>query len=216
MIELLINYAALALPSMIIITNPFAAAPTFLTLTSHLDAKHRRKIAKKACQTAFFVLLLFALSGTLIFKAFSITIGSFQIAGGIILFTVAMHMLRATPPLRMKQSPKEIKEALAKQDPSIVPLAIPMISGPGAITTVLVLASDAKGYMEIPILLVCILISIILIYIVFLHIPRLAKFLGHSFLNTLNRIMGLILAAVAVQFVINGIKAALPEITKFL
>lgn len=216
MLKLLINYAALALPAMIIITNPFSAAPSFLTLTAGHDKKSRRAIAKKACLTALAVLVLFSLTGTLIFKVFSITIGAFQIAGGIVLFTVAIHMLRASPPLRMRQSAKELKETLEKNDPSIVPLAIPMISGPGAITTVLVFASDTKTFWELPILLVSILISVFIIYLVFSHVHRMTKFLGTSFLNTLNRIMGLILAAVAVQFIINGIKAALPEIMKSL
>ncbi len=216
MVEQLIGFAALALPSLIIITNPFSVATVFLTLTQSHDAAARRAIAKKACRTALIVMVLFSLTGTLIFKVFSITIGAFQIAGGLILFTVAMNMLRASVPLRLKQTPKELKEAMAKNDPSIVPIAIPMISGPGAITTVLVLASDAKGYWEVPILLVCIIISIVIIYQVLLHVPRMSKYLGTSFLNTLNRVMGLILAAVAVQFVINGIKAALPEIMKVI
>lgn len=216
MLKQLISYMALALPALIIITNPFSAVPVFLTLTTSHSEAARKAIAKKACKTALIVLVLFSLTGTLIFKVFSITIGAFQIAGGLILFTVAMRMLHATMPLRLKQTPKEMKEAMAKNDPSIVPIAIPMISGPGAITTVLVLASDAKGYWELPILLACIIVSIIIIYQVFMHVPRMSKYLGTSFLNTLNRVMGLILAAVAVQFVINGVKATLPEIMKVI
>ena len=216
MFKQLMSFTALALPSLVIIMNPFSVATVFLTLTTTHDEKTKRAIAKKACKTAFMVLLLFSLTGTLIFKVFSITIGAFQIAGGIVLFTVAMNMLRASPPLRLKQTSKEMREAMAKEDPSIVPLAIPMISGPGAITTVLVLASDAKGYGELPILLLCIIIPIIIVYQVLLHVPRVSKYLGTSFLSTLNRIMGLILAAVAVQFVINGIKATIPEIMKVM
>lgn len=212
----LISFAALALPAMIIITNPFAVAPVFFTLTMAHDENTRRQIAWKACKAAFLILLVFSVTGTLLFKLFSITIGAFQIAGGLILFTVAMHMLRAAVPLRLKQTPKELKEAMAKEDPSIVPLAIPMISGPGAITTVLVLSSDAKGYWELPILLACILVSIFIIYQILLHIHRVSKYLDTASLNTLNRVMGLILAAVAVQFVINGVKAALPEVMKVI
>ena len=140
----MISFALVAFPSLIVIINPVMVTSVFITLTSNATPQAKRAIIRKTTIIAFIVLLVFAISGTLIFKFFSITIGAFQIAGGIILFSVAMGMLHATAS-RTRQTPEEMDEAMSRDDIAVVPLAIPMVSGPGAITTVIVLSGEARA-----------------------------------------------------------------------
>ena len=138
-----LSFALVAIPSLLVIINPLMVTSVFLTLTASYPPEARRKAARKTSTVAFAVLLAFAVFGSVLFRVFSITIGAFQIAGGIILFSVALGMLHAQPP-RLKQTPEELEEAMRREDIAIVPLAIPMVSGPGAITTVIVLSGEAK------------------------------------------------------------------------
>ena len=157
------------------------------------------------------MLLTFAIFGSLLFRFFSITIGAFQIAGGIILFSVALGMLHAQPP-RMTHTPEELAEAMSREDIAVVPLAIPMTSGPGAITTVIVLASEARKAPNMIVLLVALVVAIATVWVMLRNAARIGRLLGPSGLNITTRLMGLILATVAVQFVIHGIESVLPEI----
>jgi len=145
---------------------------------------------------------VFAIFGTLIFNIFNITIHAFQIAGGIILFGVAMDIRKGR---RSEGSTKQKADEF-----SIVPLAIPMISGPGAITTCLMLAGEAQNIYYLAVLVVCIAISLFIMYIVLSHASRLTQLLGDGGVSILTRLMGLILAVIAVQFVLNGFKGAIP------
>ena len=210
-----ISFAVMAVPALVVITNPLLATSAFLTLTTHYPSSAKKSVIRKAVSVAFAVLFIFAISGTFIFRMFSITIGSFQIAGGVILFTVALGMLHAKAQ-RMKQTPQEMKEAMTRDDIAVVPLAIPMISGPGAITTVLVLAGDATDVSKMIVLFVSLIIAMMVVFLVLRRASRLQRFVGASGMNIMNRLMGLILAAVAVQFIINGIKAVIPEIKAVL
>ena len=206
-----VSFAIFAIPSLLVIINPLMVTSVFITLTGSYPPEAKRQVARKTSIIAFAVLLAFAVGGSLLFKFFSITIGAFQIAGGIILFSVAMGMLHAQPP-RMMHTPEELQEAMSREDIAVVPLAIPMVSGPGAITTVMVLASEARKTPNMIVLFAALVIAIVTVWVMLRNAARIGRFLGPSGLNITTRLMGLILATVAVQFVVHGVESVLPEI----
>jgi multiple antibiotic resistance protein len=207
----IVSFAIVAVPTLFVIINPLMVTSVFITLTAGYPPEAKHRVARRTSVIAFAVLLAFAVSGSLLFKFFSITIGAFQIAGGIILFSVALGMLHAQPP-RMKHTPEELEEAMRREDIAVVPLAIPMTSGPGAITTVIVLSSEARKTPNMVVLFVALVIAIVTLWLMLRNAARIGRFLGPSGLNIATRLMGLILATVAVQFVIHGIESVLPEI----
>jgi len=210
-----LTFALVAIPSVFVIVNPLMVTSAFITLTAGASVDGRRAIIRKTTLVASAVLLVFALSGTLIFKFFSITMGAFQIAGGLILFSVAMGMLNAKPP-RTKQTPEEMQEAMTRDDIAVVPLAIPMVSGPGSITTVIVLSGDAHSPANMAILFAAIVGTMAVVFVMLRNAARVQRFLGPSGLSITNRLMGLVLAAVAVQFVIGGVERVLPDLASAL
>ena len=210
-----ISFAIVAFPSLVVIINPLMVTSVFITLTSNATPDVKRAVIRKTTLTAFIVLLLFAISGTLIFKFFSITIGAFQIAGGIILFSVAMGMLHARTS-RTKQTPEEMDEAMSRDDIAVVPLAIPIVSGPGAITTVIVLSGETRAIPDMAVLFLAIIVAMVIVFVMLRNAARIQKFVGPSGLNITTRLMGLVLAAVAVQFVIHGVESVLPELASVL
>src|SRR6202789_1568099 len=142
-----VRFSVLALSSIFFLVDPFAALPTFLAVTAGQDDAKRRKTARKASLTAFVVLTTFAVAGSFIFKMFGITLPAFEIAGGVILLLIGLDMLEAkrSP---TQESSGETAEAASKDDVGIVPLGIPMLAGPGAITSVMVLVGQAPGLMS--------------------------------------------------------------------
>jgi multiple antibiotic resistance protein len=210
-----LSFALVAFSSLIVIINPLMVTSVFITLTSSATPEAKRAISRKTTLTAFIVLLAFAISGSLIFKFFSITIGAFQIAGGIILFSVAMGMLHAQTS-RTKQTPEEMDEAMSREDIAVVPLAIPIVSGPGAITTVVVLSGETRAIPNMAILFLAIVVSMVIVFVMLRNASSIQKFIGPSGLNITTRLMGLVLAAVAVQFVVHGIASVLPELASAL
>jgi multiple antibiotic resistance protein len=206
-----IAFAIIAFPALIVIINPVMVTSIFISLTSNATPEAKRAIVRKTTIVSFAVLLVFAVFGTLIFSFLSITIGAFQIAGGIILFSVAMGMLHAKPP-RTKHTPEELAEAMSRDDIAVVPLAIPMVAGPGAITTVIVLAGEAHTMPNMAILFLSIVVVLVIVYVMLRNAARVQRFLGTSGLNITTRLMGLVLAAVAVQFVVHGVVGVLPEV----
>ena len=210
-----ISFALVAFPSLVVIINPVMVTSVFITLTANATPEAKRTIIRKTTLIAFIVLLVFAVSGTLIFKFFSITIGAFQIAGGIILFSVAMGMLHAQTS-RTKQTPEEMDEAMGREDIAVVPLAIPIVSGPGAITTVVVLSGETRAIPNMAILFLAIVVAMVIVFVMLRNATRIQKFIGPSGLNITTRLMGLVLAAVAVQFVIRGVESVLPDLASAL
>jgi multiple antibiotic resistance protein len=122
-----------------------------------------------------------------------------------------MGMLHATAS-RTKQTPEEMDEAMSRDDIAVVPLAIPMVSGPGAITTVIVLSGEARAIPNMAILFLAIVVAMVIVFVMLRNAARIQKYLGPSGLNITTRLMGLVLAAVAVQFVIRGVESVLPEL----
>ncbi len=211
MIRELIHYGLIAFSSLFAIVDPLGNTSVFMTLTANNSLERKINIAKRASLTSFLVMMLFAVAGRLIFQVFGITIGAFQIAGGIILFRISMNMLAARKS-RETQTDEEIEDAVDKEDVAIIPLAIPMMSGPGAITTVIMLMGRAWSIWHILVLFCCISAVCFTAYLILRISSRIVKFMGRTGLNTMTRVMGLLLAVISVQFVINGIKSTIPEI----
>ncbi len=203
----ILSYIGLALPALIIITNPLSAASFFVSFAEGIPPKGVKRMARKACLTAMWVMIVFAVFGTFIFRLFSITIAAFQIAGGIILFGVAMDI---------RKGRREEKNPVKSDDFAIVPLAIPMIAGPGAITTCLMLAGEADNFLFLGVLILCIVVTLIIMYVVLTHSAKMTNILGNGGVVIVTRLMGLILAVIAVQFVLNGIKGAIPVLAPIL
>lgn len=200
-----VRFSVLALSSIFFLVDPFAALPTFLAVTAGQDDSKRRKTARKASLTAFVVLTTFAVAGSFIFKMFGITLPAFEIAGGVILLLIGLDMLEAkrSP---TQESSGETAEAASKDDVGIVPLGIPMLAGPGAITSVMVLVGQVPGLMswEMGAIAASIAITAAICYVVLGSAARVARLMGETGIRILVRIMGLLLVALAVQYFVNG------------
>src|ERR1044071_2611376 len=142
----LAQFALVTLTSVLFIVDPIAVIPTYLVITQTQTSEQRAKTAQRACVSAALILIAFALFGTLIFRIFGITIEAFRIAGGLILWVVAMDMLHGER--KTQESGPELAEGRVKEDVAITPLAMPMLAGPGAISTIVVLAGQARSVPE--------------------------------------------------------------------
>lgn len=202
----LTEYILLTTASLFAIVDPLATAPVFLAMTSTDSSQHRLRTARLACGTMAAVLLAFAFAGTVIFRVFGITMAAFQIAASIVLLIIALDMLRVQRS-RVQQTSEEAQAGAEKDDIAITPLAIPMLSGPGAISTVILLQNEAKTMAEHVALPGCIVAVSALTYLVLRLAVRGASWLSPIAMSIAVRIMGLLLAAVAVQFMLNGIRA---------
>jgi multiple antibiotic resistance protein len=201
-----VRFAVLALSSIFFLVDPFAAIGSFLAITSGADEARRKRMARKAALTCFIVLTSFALAGQLIFRMFGITLPAFEIAGGLILLLIGLDMLEA------KRSPTQeascdTEEASRKEDAGIVPLGIPMLAGPGAISSVMVLVGQVPNLWnwEMCAILGSIALTSLISYWVLAGASRVRTVLGETGIRILVRSMGLLLVALAMQFFVNGL-----------
>jgi multiple antibiotic resistance protein len=202
-----VRFSLLALSSIFFLVDPFAALPTFLAVTQGQDDAKRVRTARKASLTAFVILSLFAIAGTYIFRLFGITLPAFEIAGGIILLLIGLEMLQAKRSATQETHP-ETEAASTKDDAGIVPMGIPMLAGPGAITSVMVLVGQAhqsEGYWQMAAIFGAIAITALICFLVLGSASRVAAVLGETGIRILVRIMGLLLVALAVQYFVNGL-----------
>jgi len=198
-----IAFALLAISSIVAVMEPFSTVAVYATLTENMDSEKKRKIIARSMRIAFLVLVFFALTGHLVFQVFNITVAAFEIAGGILLVAVALSMLNP----RQKTSPTD-----SGQDIAIVPLAFPLTAGPGAITTVILLASQSNSIIESSFIYVGIFAGVFVSYVGMRYSTRLFKLLGDEGLRVVTALMAIIVLAIAVQFVINGVADAIPQI----
>ena len=199
-----VGFSLLALSSIFFLVDPFATIGSFLAITAGVDRAKRKRMAAKACITCFIVLAAFALAGQLIFKMFGITLPAFEIAGGLILMLIGIDMLEAkrSP---TQESSSETEEGAHKEDAGIVPLGIPMLAGPGAISSVMVMVGQADSYWQMGAILGSIGVTAAASYWVLNGAERLQRLLGETGIRILVRIMGLLLVALAMQFFVNGL-----------
>lgn len=201
------DFAILCFSSLMAIVDPIGLIPAFLAITPGKSAADRIRISALACSLTFLVLSVFAFFGKEILKLFSVTLPAFQIAGGILLFFIAIDMLNARM-TGVRQTQAEQDEGADKTDIAVTPLAIPMLAGPGAITTVMILANHVSGLVSAATLLFSILLVSLLSFGVFYMISMRASLVSGIVQKIFTRLMGLLLAAMSVQFILNGIIAS--------
>jgi multiple antibiotic resistance protein len=191
--------------SILFIVDPFAVIPTFLAMTARDAPAQRRVLARRGAWTCAITLIAFALGGSLIFKIFGITIGAFKIAGGVLIGLNALDMVQARRS-QQRETPIETAEGIQKDDIGIMPLGVPMLAGPGAISTVMVLALGAKSTAAMVTVYLSIVLTALITFLVLSAASIVERRLGQTGMRILTRLMGLVLAAIAVQFIIDGIK----------
>jgi multiple antibiotic resistance protein len=204
-------FALLCISSLLAIVNPLAAAPVYLVLTGGYTPAHRRRTLRTAVLTSLVILTLFALLGGTIFQFFGITMDAFRITGGILVFAIGLDMLQAKRS-RVKATAEEEEEGLMKDDVGVTPLGVPMIVGPGAITTVMVLMTQAVTTPHVVVVFASILVVLGSIYASLRAAPRLIALFGRTGLNVMTRLMGLLVAVIGVQFVLDGSRPYLTAI----
>jgi multiple antibiotic resistance protein len=194
-----------ALATIVSVVDPIGIVPLFLALTPGIPPRERTRVIRRAIIVAAIVLLAFAAGGRTLLSSLGITVPAFSIAGGILLLLIAVDMLFARRS-RTRETPEEAAEALKSTDVSVFPLAIPILSGPGAIATVVLYMSQAgTDAWKIIAVLAAILLSLVASYLSMRLSTLLLRVLGETGVHVIGRVMGILLAALAVQFVLNGI-----------
>jgi multiple antibiotic resistance protein len=206
-------YILLALSSLFVVLDPIAAVPAFIAMTPQDSAAVKLRMARLACCVAAGVLMLFAAAGPVIFKVMGITLPAFQVAGSILLLRIALDMLYAKRS-GAKETDEEVAAGAAKDDIAITPLGVPMLAGPGSISTALILLNQARGVVEVIALFASIAAVCFCSYWVLWLAVRGAHYLSPLALKLMARLFGLLLAAVAVQFIINALEELRPLFTK--
>ncbi len=204
----MLTFTITAFLSLFVTINPFGSIPILLTITEEVGAKAIRVMVRRAAVVMALVLMLFAVVGQPLMAYLHLSLPAIRIAGGIILFLIALNMIQAERP-KVKSRPEEEAEAMDKEDVSIVPLAVPMLAGPGAITTVLVLSRESSGLEQWGVIVAAIVVVGFIAYLILSRAALLLQLLGRTGINVFTRLMGLLLAAMAVQFVLNGLREAL-------
>lgn len=200
-----VEYALFALSSLIVIIDPIATVPAFLAMTPNDTPQNRVRMARLACQVAAILLLLFAIAGRWVFHFLGITIPALQMAGSVILLLIALDMLKAERS-KAQETHEEVEAGAAKADIAVTPMAVPMLAGPGAISTVLLLQAKADTWVKHGLLYACIALVCLGSYFVFAISARGAQWLSPIVLRVTTRVMGLVLAAIAMQFLLNALK----------
>lgn len=199
------EYLLLALSSLFVIMDPIGLVPLFLAMTPNDTVEQRVRMARLAAVVAAAVLMIFAFGGKWVFKLLGISLPAFQMAGCVVLLLIALDMLRAKRS-SVQESQEEAEAGLAKDDIAITPLAIPMLAGPGSITTTILLQGRAQGWVEQVGLYIVIAVVCFGAYLILRWAAHGAKRLSPLILKIVQRLMGLLLAAIAFQFLINAIE----------
>ena len=199
MLEIFLQYFVLYF----VVIDPIGTTPLFLVVTKGLNAKDKNKVAFEGVLIATIVLLFFAFFGNYILKYLGISFPAFTIAGGVILFLIALEMLFDIRSERKKRSINDKRDKI-----SIFPIAIPLLAGPAAITSVILTISQAEGSYSLLIINIMCLISVMLVSFVILRVfTKFQKFINEKIINIFSRVIGIILAALSIQYILDGIKS---------
>lgn len=205
----MIEYALKAFAAYFSIINPLGIMPVFVSMTTALTFRQRRKVATKASILAFLTMILFAVAGEMVFRFFSITADSFRIVGGIIFFMMGYEMLQARIS-RVKFTQEE--EKVYMEDISITPLAIPMICGPGAITNSIIFWTDAGSFEHKSVLIAIIFLIVLITWIVLVSAGKIMNYMGETGNKIMLRLMGMIVMVIAVEFFFAGLRPIIQSI----
>jgi multiple antibiotic resistance protein len=206
----ILNYLLITITGIFVIVNPLTTAFIFMSLTPGATPGQKKKIAKRATVVSTSIFFVFALLGSLIFQIFGITIAAFRIAGGLILFGIAMGMIRKKE--HDEEDEPKRGEGEITDDISIIPLAIPFISGPGSIATVMILTSEAPTVYHTVLVFTAVIFTTVSCYYSMIYSNIIVRYLGETGKQIITKLFGLILAVISVQFVINGVVDALVDL----
>jgi multiple antibiotic resistance protein len=208
-----VGWALTALSAVFFVVDPIAVVPIFLAMTPHDDEGQRASMARRAALIAGAVLVAFAFGGQALFHLFGITLPAFKVAGGVLLLLTALDQLRSHEP-ETRTTRSEIAEGLAKEDVAVVPLALPLLAGPGSIATVIVLSAEAREAWQSTVLVLAIAGTCAVAWGALRAAARIDAALGATGRAVFLRVSGLLLAAVGVQFVLTGLGEAFPALTR--
>lgn len=211
-IDLSISKTLIAL---LVLVNPLGAIPIFISLTPGSTQAERKKIAKTAAIAVVCVMIFFALLGDAMLKFINVSLGSFQVGGGILVMLIAIALMNA------KQNPtkttrEEEDEAEAKSNIAVVPLAIPLLTGPGTMSTMIIYSSAAQGWWQMLQVIIAGVLVALTCYTAMILATPISKWLGQTGINIINRIMGMILAAVSVEIIVKGLYDLFPQLSNHL
>ena len=199
-----------------VLINPFSALTLFLDSTHGYSLNNRRKVARIACLTIFITISFFTLAGETLLKALGISIGSFQLAGGILVFLIALNMMNGEGnPVKPDQENFDVDHlhgAPPTMAAAVVPIAIPMMIGPGGISTVIIYSSQVTGILQVSAILIAGLFISLFCYVSLMAAGRISRLLGDTGLNIMSRIMGMLLAAVSIEIIVNGLRTLFPDL----
>ncbi|HEX3169628.1 MAG TPA: NAAT family transporter [Burkholderiales bacterium] len=195
--------------ALLVIVNPVGAVPLFVSMTEQHTVDEKRRIARAASAAVAVVLVLAAIAGQPLLAFFGITIASFKVGGAILILLLAISMMHATP-TGEKQTPEEAREAADKESIAVVPLAIPLLSGPGAISTTIIYSTGRSSLSHILLIIACCLLVSLATWVALRAATPVSLWLGKTGVNIAIRLMGLLLAAVAVEIFTSGILVLLP------
>ena len=198
---ILISFTAL-----LFVVDPWGAIPAFLVMTAGDPPAHRRRTAIRATLIAFTVLVAFAIGGSSLLRLLGISMAAFRIAGGLILLFVALEMIRAQR--STQEAPEEIVEGRDKEDVAVTPLAIPMLAGPASLGTVILFDGQARSAQEVAAVYIAIALTSLVSLATLLLAARFYNWLGNAGIHVLSRILGLLLTAIAIQFILDGLAQA--------
>ena len=199
-----------------VLINPFGALTLFLDSTHGYSLNNRRKVARIACLTIFITISFFTLAGETLLKLLGISIGSFQLAGGILVFLIALNMMNGEGnPVKPDQENFDVDHlqgAPPTMAAAVVPIAIPMMIGPGGISTVIIYSSQVTGILQVSAILIAGLFISLFCYVALMAAGRISRLLGDTGLNIMSRIMGMLLAAVSIEITVNGLRTLFPDL----
>ncbi|WP_179141836.1 MarC family protein [Salibaculum halophilum] len=197
-----------AFAALFVVIDPIGLTPIFVALTRGMSATRRRALAVRACVISFAILLVFALFGEAVLGFIGISMPAFRVAGGILLFLTALDMLfERRQKRRRDQADEDDDEEEDDEDPSVFPLAIPLIAGPGAIATIILLVGQSTGPLGFVATMGVLLAVLALVLVLFLGAGLLERLLGRVGINVVTRLLGMLLAALSVQFVLDGLRS---------
>jgi len=202
----MLDFATTAFVSVLFLVDPPGTVPAFIALTARFTPEKRRRTALVASVAATLILMGFAAVGNVVFRVLGLTLPAFQIAGGLVLFVVALDMIRAQR--TTQEEPSDLEETSAAAEVAIAPLAIPMLAGPAALSTVTVLMAQATDTAAVGLVFGAIALTGVVCYLTLRLAEPIQRRLGKTGVHVLDRVLGLVLAGIAVQFVLNGLAAA--------
>ena len=199
--------------ALLVLVNPLGAIPIFISLTPNASQSERKSIAKTTATAVAVVMVVFALVGDALLKFLGISIGSFQVGGGMLLMLIAISLMNAKSS-PTKTTNQEREEAEAKTNIAVVPMAIPLMTGPGTMSTVIIYASAAHGWLQMLALIISGLLVAAACYVTLVMATPISRVLGQTGINIVNRVMGMILAALSIEIIVDGIYRLFPQLTR--